>query len=277
VTDEPDEVDVKRGERELDLILDAMRVTGGGCVRLAKGTLDPTTAYADASTDILEINDWLNAGDGAGLVSKGPKRQVIALDWEHERKKGTDGLAAREELRSVLGDFRTRGTYSPNGGRHDLFWLPLGSRVRPAQNVLRGLGVAVPGLDIVTTLIRPAGTPGYTIADESPIARLPDAWLDAIEDRPEPPRLIRQRETTDAAKVLQLAADDVAALGAGRSEALNAAAYRFAGTDLSDQTIEEVLMRAAETNGSVAKRGRRACVSIIRGGIRARGRKGRAA
>lgn len=253
-------------ELALDLAIDAAS-HGAGIIPLSRA-LTPLCAYADATCDVDTVAGFMRDGHGLAVIGG---RRVIALDLEHPRKKGTDGAASIADASDALGPLpRTRATTTKNGGTHLLFSLPNGAKVSPAVEVLRGFGVAIPGVDVVTGAIRLPPTPGYSITCDAPIARLPDAWLRAISDPPAAPEPVRARSRARThGKAIATVVANVAGLAAQRSAALNSAAFWLAAhVEADDETIVAALMRAAEQNGSIRKRGRRACEGIIRRGLR---------
>lgn len=258
--------DYRSLELAIDLAWDASRI-GGGIIPTGPD-YTPRLAYDKATRDPEVIAAYIHDGYGISVVGAG---LLLALDLEHPSKKGTDGDASIADAAEALGQLpRTRATRTKNGGRHLLFTMPPGLKIRPAQEMLRGCGVAIPGVDVVTGAIRLPPTRGYTVACDAPIAELPIMWARALSDPPE-----RHEERVVVASpdkamaTLMREAERVAALGSGRSAALNAIAYTFA-LDVDETTLVRVLLAAAEQNGTVAKRGRRGALSSIKGGIRAR-------
>lgn len=265
--DEQDTDDAVRAfELALDLAVDAARI-GAGVIPLAPETFAPRVSYDQATRDVEAILGFMRDGGALAVVGGG---RLLALDLEHPTKKGTDGRMSIAAVERALGALpRTRATRTRNGGEHLLFVIEGDHRIRPAQEVLRRFGIAIPGVDVVTGAIRLPPTRGYTVACDAPIAPLPTLWLRALSDPPssEPARVVH--DATDAAERLTQHASRIGDLGTGRSAALNAAAFTFAGS-VDGTTIRRTLLAAAERNGSIRKRGVRACERIILGGMRAR-------
>lgn len=237
----------------------------------------PLTAFDAGSRDPAVIRDLWRRFPGAGVGVLAWTGSLLVVDVESPNKKpGTpDGFATMREATRLIGPLpRTRSHSTKSGGRHFVYRVPPGCRVRSAQGYLRGAELSVPGVDIVTgrACLRWPPTGGYAVVGGLlDCAPLPGAWVEAMTERerpPAPPKVFDNSERIEryVRRAIQLECDELAQCQATRNCALAASAHKL-GTLLSyvDETvIVDALLAACESNGSLREHGRRTCLGTIR-------------
>ena len=194
-----------------------------------------------ASADRAQWRQWLQQYPRAGLAAiTGRAGGIIVIDVDARGEEhDADGIAALEGLKSRLGALpKTVESRTPSGGSHYFFRWPAGLVARIPSRPLR------PGVDIRADgamVAIPTGkrTPGRTwVLDprEQAIAALPARWLGAVlpstPARPAPaPRWSNGGAhcAARAARIIERAAERVAAAAPGTRHAALVAAARLAG------------------------------------------------
>lgn len=254
----------------------AIAATSFGCV-LPISNVDkrPWVEFALATRDARRIEQLWRSYPGAGLGVLAHTGSLLVLDVEHPDKKPgcPDGFATLRELQARLGELpATRRHRTKSGGEHWVFHRPDSANLRSAQGRLRGAYLSAPGIDVVTgrAVLRWPPTHGYTLIDDTPVAQLPAAWVDAMRDPPEQPcepMHVTSPEQLEryADRALELECAEVASKRELRNVALCRAAYKLGtlGRYLSATRVQTALMQACEMNGS-AREDRRKCLDTIR-------------
>lgn len=241
-------------------------------------SFDLATRYPGDDTDPPGTNSiaalWSrfpDAGVGLALWDAG----MMCIDVEHPDKGNGDGFATLRELERGIGQLPVTRTHTTkSGGRHYIFAVGHDSGLRSAHHVMRGYGIGAEGIDFLAgrTVLRWIGTAGYTVEIDHDVMPLPNEWREALADPPAPIRTPRSMEPSDgkhrryALAGLTSEADALSETAATRNPALARAAFVCGQLipAVTEEEIEEVLLLACETNGSLKEHGRRACVSTIR-------------
>lgn len=237
----------------------------------------PLTAFDDGRRDPEGIKALWHRYPSAGVGVLAWTGSLLVIDVEHPDKKpgGPDGFATMRTLCKQLGPLkRTRTHTTKSGGRHYVYAVPEGCKVRSSQGTLRGAELGAPGVDVVTgrAVLRWPPTGGYALeGDLMGCVPLPASWLDAMTERERPPAPPKQftdheRIAHYVSRAIQLEADELAGVQATRNCALAKSAYKLGSLadHVSEETIEEALLGACEANGSLREHGRRMCTNTIR-------------
>jgi hypothetical protein len=243
----------------------------------------PLVTFDRATSEPEAIAALWQEHPGAGVGVAAWSARLIELDVEHPGKghgDGRDTLARLERQIGPLPPTRTHATKT--GGLHLVFALPPGATLRSAHCLIRGEGIAAPGLDIIAgrAVLRWPPTPGYTIERTGAghtmdgaggAALLPERWIRALSDPPTLPvsRVVLTAEDRGRRYVLAALEREsvaIAAVSAGRNTALTRSAFRLGQLcpSLRLDEIEASLMLASKANGSIRDHGARVCLSTIR-------------
>jgi Bifunctional DNA primase/polymerase, N-terminal len=225
----------------------------------------------------------------------------VVIETDTIEGHGVDGMIGFRELEAKYGPLpdRTRKVMSPSGSVHRYFQHP-GRGIK----IVGSNGALAPGVDVKGDLQMVIGAGSvnadgraYRLIDDSPIAPLPDAWVELLREKP-PKRLsIRERATAavrahELVRMIQSGGisryvagalrGEVAKLSAAsdghRNEALNKSTFalaRFALPGLlSCAEIERALTEACVANGLMFDRengGPKKIAATIRSAFKGRG------
>lgn len=127
----------------------------------------------------------VNGGIGIGLATGSRSGGLVVLDLD--QKGGVDGVAALAELEQVYGPLPPTFTVEgPAGGRHLYFRTSPAHRYKSTQSeIAEGIDVRAEGGMVVLpgSPHRKGGV--YRVAEDTPPAVLPDAWLGLLAYRNE--------------------------------------------------------------------------------------------
>lgn len=154
--------------------------------------------YENATAEPAELAARIHAlppGCGIGVVT-GAKSDILVLDLD--QKNGKDGVADVAELEKVLGPLPpTLTAITPSGGRHLVFKYPCGldrkvpNKTGLGSNLLgrqTGIDIRADGGQVVVAPTERDGVAYEWLSDplNTPLAELPDAWLQLIlgQERP---------------------------------------------------------------------------------------------
>lgn len=248
----------------------------------------PFVGYNRATSDPEAIEKLWAEFPNAGIGLCAWSASLVAIDIEHERKKGEDGFATIAKLEQQLGALPSTRTHATkSGGEHRVYSISRDIQpIRSAQGVLKRDGISARGVDIVAdrAVLRWPPTPGYSIKHAGEgftmdggggCTPLPEAWVYALSDPPPKKAAPVDVDTHSDALVYALAAlkaeaIELAQLSAGRNCALNASAYSLGqlSPPLTHAQIESILLACCEENGSLREHGQRACIQTIGRGAR---------
>jgi hypothetical protein len=215
----------------------------------------------------------------------------IVIETDTIEGHGVDGMIGFRELEAKYGPLpeRTRKVMSPSGSVHRYFQHP-GKGIK----IVGSNGALAPGVDVKGDLQMVIG-PGsvnadgraYRLIDDSPIAPLPDAWVELLREKPPKPLSIRERATAAVnahrlARMFQSGgagayaaaalADEIDSLSHApvttRNTALNKSAFSlgqlvYAGL-LQQAEVERHLVDACSANGLTADDGLPSVMATIR-------------
>ncbi|WP_130800136.1 bifunctional DNA primase/polymerase [Streptomyces otsuchiensis] len=231
------------------------------CPRTGRCAAGHRTPEQRATTDPeLITRSWATVPYGIGLATGPAGLLVVDLDKPKDKRDAPGGAATFQALCERAGQAvpTTRTVRTAGGGRHLYFTAPSGSRLHNTQGRVgplvdtRAWGgyVLAPG----TTL--PAGR--YELADEAPVAPLPDWLLALLAPRPRPVVVaagpVSGRVPAYVAAAFRSETQAVATAPEGaRNAALTRAARalgRFvAAGQLSRSEVEEALNGAGQSAG----------------------------
>ena len=266
------------GDRDSAVYLAALDALHFGAVIPLDVERKPLVAFANATRTVagtMEAWDHYDRARGVGVLTE---HRYVVLDVESVAKHGRDGFRTLDAMRARLGELpRTREHSTKSGGAHLIYEQPRDAKIRSSQEVFRRVGPA-PGVDIVAgnQVMRWIGTQGYALFVDAPIAFLPEEWVAALEDQPEPaPQPVRitsqDRGRRYAVTALERSALELCGISAQRNCALTRVAFRLGRLvpAIAEEEIEADLLLACEENGSLKEHGRRACVQTIRRSVQA--------
>lgn len=235
-----------------------------------------------ATTDPERLTDWFARRPDAGVaVATGAASGLVVVDVDVD-DGGQDTLVALQRRYGSLGD--TLWARTGSGGWHAYFRHPGGELGNSAGKLGRGVDTRGDGgLVVAPPSPHPCGGVYAWHNPDTEPAELP-AWLLGLLRPPAPPRRPWQprRDGGSAHAALEGAAAKVAATpadsGCHANDTLNWAAFRMgqrvAAGELTETTVVDWLLDAADACGLVDDDGHKATVDTIHSGLSAGMRRG---